>query len=49
MQRREFINKLGAGLAVGVLIVAMTSGIRTANAAKVSRPNVVLIMADDLG
>ena len=48
MQRREFIRKLCAGV-VTASGATQTSGIGAANAANASRPNVILIMADDLG
>jgi len=48
MQRREFIKKLCAGVAAASG-ATLTSGIRAANAANASRPNVILVIADDLG
>jgi len=44
MNRRTFLKVLGAGAAAGVL-----PGRRTAAAAGKTRPNIVLIFADDLG
>ncbi len=48
MQRREFIRNLGVGAAAATGAM-MPSGIRDANAANPKRPNVILILADDLG
>jgi arylsulfatase len=49
MDRRYFINRMAYGMAAGALTPLLIAGCANNNANKGARPNILLIMSDDMG